>query len=124
MTTEAEMLSIADGEWKAIPRLSRVIPFGYEISPEDPSVLLPIPFELEVLKKAKRYLQYYSYRDVANWVTSVTGRSISHMGLKKRMEIERARRTKAATLKVWTRRIEEAKARVEEFEKGHLGAQG
>jgi len=122
MLSEEDGLSIADGEWKPIPRISRVIPFGYELDPEDPSILLPIEFELRALQKAKKHLNNFSYRDVANWLTTVTGRSISHMGLKKRMEIERSRRTKAQTIKQWARRLEEAKAKVEELEKGHLGA--
>jgi len=122
MLSQEDGLSIADGEWKPIPRISRVIPFGYELSPDDPSLLLPIEFELKALQQAKKHLRNFSYRDVANWLSTVTGRSISHMGLKKRMEIELSRRRKAQTIKQWSRRLEEAKAKVEELEKGHLGA--
>jgi len=122
MLSQEDGLSIADGEWKPIPRISRVIPFGYELSPDDPSLLLPIEFELKALQQAKKHLRNFSYRDVANWLSAVTGRSISHMGLKKRMEIELSRRRKAQTIKQWSRRLEEAKAKVEELEKGHLGA--
>lgn len=122
MLSQEDGLSIADGEWKPIPRISRVIPFGYELSPDDPSLLLPIEFELKALQQAKKHLRNFSYRDVANWLSAVTGRSISHMGLKKRMEIELSRRRKAQTIKQWSRRLEEAKAKVEELEKGRLGA--
>ena len=122
MTTEADMLALAEGEWKSIPRLSRVIPFGYELDPEDPNTLLPIPLQLEALEQAKKHVKRFSYRDIANWITAVTGRSISHVGLKKRLEIERTRRTKASVIKSWSNRIEEAKVRVETLEKGRLGA--
>lgn len=122
MTTEADLLSLADGEWKPIPRISRVIPFGYEVDPNDPNVLNPIPLELEALKQARKHVNRFSYRDVANWITAVTGRSISHVGLKKRLEIEQSRRRKASTLKNWANRIEKAKVRAETFDQERLGA--
>ena len=122
MISEADAIALADGEWKPIPRLSRVIPFGYEVDVEDPNTLLPIPLQLEALVQAKKHVKRFSYRDVANWITEVTGRSISHVGLKKRLDIELSRRRKAGALKSWTNRIEEAKIRVETFEQERLGA--
>ena len=122
MTSEADELALADGKWVPIPRISRVIPFGYEVDPEDPNTMLPIPLQLEALEQAKKHVKRFSYRDVANWITAVTGRSISHMGLKKRLEIERSRRTKASTLKSWSSRIEALKTRAETFEQERLGA--
>lgn len=121
MTSQVDELSLAGGEWKPIPRISRVIPFGYELDPEDPNTLLPIPLELQALVEAKKHVKRYSYRDVANWLSVLTGRSISHTGLKKRLEIERNRRSKARTFKSWTTRIENLKAKTEEFE-NRLGA--
>lgn len=120
--SESDVLALADGEWKPIPRLSRTIPFGYEVDPEDGDRLLPIPLQLEALDKAKTYVKRFSYRDVAQWIEAVTGRSISHVGLKKRIEIDRARRTKATALKSWSRRLEEAKAKAENFEQNKPGA--
>lgn len=122
MINEADVIALAEGEWKPIPRLSRVIPFGYKLDPEDGNVLLPIPLELEALVQAKKHVKRFSYRDVANWIEAVTGRSISHVGLKKRLDIERNRRTKAGTLKSWANRLESAKVRVETFDKERLGA--
>lgn len=120
--SEADNLALADGKWVPIPRLSRVIPFGYEVDPEDPEVLLPIPIQLEALEEAKKHIKRFSYRDVANWITAVTGRSISHMGLKKRLEIERNRRSKARSLESWANRLEEAKTRAETFRQKRIGA--
>lgn len=120
--SQADNVALADGEWKPIPRISRVIPFGYEIDPNDPNTLLPVPIELQALEEAKKHVKRFSYRDIANWITAVTGRSISHVGLKKRLEIERTRRTKARAIKSWTNRVEAAKARAETFEQERLGA--
>ena len=122
MFSERDMLSLNDGEWRPIPRISRVIPFGYELDPNDPNVLLPIVLELEALEKAKVHVKNFSYREVAKWLTGVTGRPISHVGLKKRLEIERTRRDKVKTLKQWATRLEETKAKIEKFEGQRLGA--
>ena len=71
-----------DNEWVPIPRISRTIPYGYELDPDDNFILLPIAIELDMLEKAKKYLKQYSYREVSNWLTTNTGREISHVGLK------------------------------------------
>jgi hypothetical protein len=85
-------------------------------------LLQPIPLELEALELAKRHLQQYSYRDVANWLTKQTGRSISHAGLRQRIDIER-RRKKAATIKRnLAKRLETALSEIERLEKGCIGA--
>ena len=81
-----------DNEWVPIPRVARTVPFGYQLDPEDSGILLPIVHELDMLMEAKRYLKQYSYREVANWLTRNTGRSISHVGLKKRLDNERRRK--------------------------------
>ena len=81
-----------------------------------------MPLELEALELAKRHLQQYSYRDVANWLTKQTGRSISHAGLRQRIDIER-RRKKAATIKRnLAKRLETALSEIERLEKGCVGA--
>ena len=81
-----------------------------------------MPLELEALELAKRHLQQYSYRDVANWLTKQTGRSISHAGLRQRINIER-RRKKAATIKRnLAKRLETALSEIERLEKGCIGA--
>ncbi len=123
MISEADNLALADGKWVPIPRISRVIPFGYKVSEDDPNLLIPIPLELQAIEEAKKHVKRFSYRDIANWITAVTGRSISHEGLKKRLEIERTRRTKARAIKSWSSRLETAKARAEELTEQRLGAQ-
>ena len=40
--------------WLRIPRISKYIPFGYEVDPEDNDWLKPIPEELELLELAKK----------------------------------------------------------------------
>ncbi len=113
---------IEDDDFLPIPRIARTVPFGYEEDPNDPDMLLPIPRELRALEKAKEYLQQYSYREVANWLTKQTGRSISHMGLKKRIDSEQSHKRRSATLREWARRYETAISQAEKLERSRLGA--
>ena len=109
-------------EWHTIARVARDAPFGYKINPDNDRLLEPIPHELEALELAKKHLKQYSYRAVANWLSTQTGRSITHMGLKKRVEIER-RRKKAATIKrKLAQRLEETLKEIENLENNKVGA--
>ena len=83
---------------------------------------MPIPKELRALEKAKKYLQQYSYREVANWLTKQTERSISHVGLKKRIESEQSNKRRIATLREWAKRYKTAISKAEEIERTRLGA--
>src|SRR5210317_2197146 len=113
---------IQDEDFLPIPRIARTIPFGYIEDPEDNSMLLPVPRELRALEKAKEYLKQYSYREVANWLTKQTDRSISHMGLKKRIDSEQSHQSRATTLREWARRYETAISKAETLERSRLGA--
>ena len=64
-------------------RTSSTIPFGYRLS-EDEKTLEPIEKELESLDKIKEMVSsnMMSLREGADWLTHMTGRSISHVGLK------------------------------------------
>ena len=111
-----------DNEWVPIPRISRTIPFGYDVDPDDPDVLLPNEYQLDMLEKASQYLKQYSYREVANWLTRNTGREISHVGLKKRLDNERRRKNKAGSLRRWADYAKKAIAKAEELEAKRVGA--
>ena len=111
-----------DNEWIAIPRISRTIPFGDELDKDDPDVLQPVENELDMLEEAKRYLKQYSYREVANWLSRNTGRSISHVGLKKRLDNERRRKNKVGSLRRWADYAKKAIAKAEEIENKRIGA--
>ena len=113
-----------DNEWIPIPRISRTIPFGYDVDPDDPDVLLPNEHQLDMLVKAQKYLKQYSYREVANWLTRNTGRSISHVGLRKRLDNERRRKNKVGSLRRWADYAKKAIAKAEELEAKRLGAKG
>ena len=106
----------------SIPRVARTIPYGYELDPEDSRILLPIDYELDMLEQAKKYIKQYSYREVANWLTRNTGRSISHVGLKKRLDNERQRKNKAGSLRRWADYAKKAIAKAEEIEAKRVGA--
>ena len=111
-----------DSKWLEIPRISRTIPFGYEVHEEDEHILVPIVNELEALEVAKGYLTEYSYRDVARWLSDRTGRQISHIGLRKRIQKEYQRKSKAATYKAWAKKYETAIKKYEELEEKRTGA--
>ena len=113
---------IKDEDFLRIPRIARTVPFGYEEDPDDPDMLLPIPRELRALEKAKEYVRQYSYREVANWLTKQTDRSISHVGLKKRIESEQSNKRRSATLREWARRYKKAIEEAEKLEQTRLGA--
>ena len=113
---------IADEDFLSIPRIARTIPFGYIEDPDDNDMLLPVPRELRALEKAKEYLKQYSYREVANWLTKQTGRSISHMGLKKRIDSEQSNKRRSATLRQWAERYKKAISKAEEIDRTRLGA--
>ena len=96
--------------------MTKKVPFGYAVHPDNDKRLVPIESELEALEVAKRHLKQYSYRAVAQWLTRETGRYISHMGLKKRVDIEQRRR-KAATIKrKLAKWLEETLAEIEKLE--------
>ena len=109
-----------DNEWVDIPKISRTIPFGYKVDPEDSDVLKPIPDELNKLVLAKRYLKQYSYREVANWLSAHTGRSISHVGLMKRVKNERRRKSQSTSLRRWAKYAEAAIAKAQALETKRL----
>ena len=111
-----------NSKWVAIPRVARTIPFGYKLDSNDDRILLPISTELDMLEQANKYLKQYSYREVANWLTRNTGRTISHVGLKKRLENERQRKNKAGSLRRWADYAKKAIAKAEEIERTRLGA--
>ena len=111
-----------DNEWLEIPRISKTIPFGYMAHKKDDKLLVPIIEELEALELAKEYLNEYSYREVAGWLSERTGREISHVGLRKRIQTEKQRKSKAATYKVWLKKYEEALIKLEEIESKRTGA--
>tara|TARA_B100001123_G_scaffold272217_1_gene302912 strand:- start:154 stop:582 length:429 start_codon:yes stop_codon:yes gene_type:complete len=111
-----------DSEWLEIPRISRTIPFGYKQHETDDKLLIPIIEELEALELAKEYLQEYSYREVAGWLSDRTKRQISHIGLRKRIKTEKQRKSKAKTYKAWLKKYESALKKLEEIESKRTGA--
>lgn len=110
-------------EYVSVPQLSRTIPFGYKKDEENEGWLLPIPLELDALEEAKKYLKQYSYRQVADWITTATGRHLSHAGLKNRIEHEQSNRRKSSTYRLLAQRYKEALRKAEEYEK-RIGTEG
>jgi hypothetical protein len=109
-------------EWVQIPRIARTIPFGYKINEQDPDLLDPIPYELEAIEMARKYVKQYSYREVANWMTTKTNRVISHVGLRKRLMHERQRKNTARTLRQWSEYAQKAIQKAKAIEEARTGA--
>ena len=109
-------------EWVQIPRIARTIPFGYVINKEDSELLDPVPYELEALELARKHVKQFSYREVANWLTTKTGRDISHVGLRKRLMHEQQRKNKARTLRKWSEYAEKAIQKAKTIEESRVGA--
>ena len=109
-------------EWVQIPRIARTIPFGYVINKEDSELLDPVPYELEALELARKHVKQFSYREVANWLTTKTGRDISHVGLRKRLMHEQQRKNKARTLRKWSEYAQKAIEKAKAIEESRIGA--
>ena len=109
-------------QWKRIPKIARLVPFGYEIDPEDENFLLPVEQELDALELAKKHLRQYSYREVANWLSKETGRYISHMGLKKRIQVERRRKKSTTIKRELARRLKKTIQEIEKAETSRTGS--
>ena len=109
-------------EWIQIPRMARIVPFGYRTNKDDTNLLDPIPYELEALELARKYVNQYSYRQVANWLTKKTGRDISHVGLRKRLMHEQQRKNQARTLRKWSEYAEKAIQKAKSIQEERTGA--
>jgi len=111
-----------ENEWVQIPRIARTVPFGYEQNKDDPDILDPIPTELDLLEKARQHVNQYSYREVANWLSTNSGRYISHVGLRKRLQNERQRKNQAASIRKWAEYAQKAIAKAQALEEERTGA--
>jgi hypothetical protein len=111
-----------ENEWVQIPRIARTVPFGYKVNEEDSRILDPISTELDLLEKARDYINQYSYREVSNWLSTNTDRYISHVGLRKRLQNERQRKNKAKSLRQWAKYAEAAITKAQVLEEKRTGA--
>lgn len=109
-------------EWKPVVRIGRTVPWGYVEDPDDKNVLLPVEHELELLERAKKELKKYSYRAVANWLSTQTGRRISDRGLAKRLQIERKRTNNAASYRRFEKQAKKAAEKAKKLEERYGGS--
>tara|TARA_Y100000590_G_scaffold266103_1_gene298895 strand:- start:44 stop:346 length:303 start_codon:yes stop_codon:yes gene_type:complete len=68
-----------------IKKRARVVPFGFK-ELQNSNYLEPVKEELDALKQAQEYLKTCSLRETAKWLHRKTGRYISHVGLRQRLE--------------------------------------
>ena len=93
----------------------------YEVNKDNDRLLEPIRDELEALEVAKKHLLQYSYREVAQWLTRQTGRSLSHTGLKKRIDIERKRKKTITIKRKLAQRLAQTLQEIENLETQKVG---
>lgn len=69
-------------------RRTKTIPFGYNINPDDPTLLIPDEKVLGIIDQARGYYnnESTSFRNLIAWIQVHTGRKLSLNGLKKVME--------------------------------------
>jgi|TARA_R110002020_G_C16204433_1_gene766514 hypothetical protein len=109
-------------EWHTIARVSRTVPFGYEIDKENDKLLQPVFIELEALELAKRHLKQYTYKDVAIWLNKQTERYISSEGLRKRIKVEQKRKRSAKIKRELARRLKETLEEIQKLEEEGVGS--
>jgi hypothetical protein len=109
-------------EWHTIARVSRTVPFGYEIDKENDKLLQPVFIELEALELAKRHLKQYTYKDVAIWLNKQTERYISSEGLRKRIKVEQKRKRSAKIKRELARRLKETLEEIQKLEEEGIGS--
>jgi hypothetical protein len=102
-------------------RCSRIVPFGYKEDPEDPDILLPVEEELIYLEEAKKHLKNYSLRDVATWLSAKSGRSISHVGLDRRIKAEQEKEKEYVNAKRLAKKFKDAYTKAKRIEATRLG---
>ena len=78
--------------------------------------------QMKILEKAKQHLKQYSYREVANWLSTFTDRYISHIGLMKRVKREQRRKNKARTLRDWSEYAEKAIQAAQKLDEQRTGS--
>lgn len=113
-------------DWVYLPivRIGKIVPFGYKEDPNDRNTLLPIESELKLLEQAKKHLEVYSLRDVAQWLSEQSGRSISHTGLDYRIKAEQKKRREGLIVRQLVKEYEKAIKKAKRIEDSALGRKG
>jgi hypothetical protein len=74
--------------YPSIRRKTYKVPWGYDPHPDDPEILIADEEAMDALEQARVYLRDSSFREVANWLTAVTERPITHAGLMVRLKFD------------------------------------
>ena len=94
--------------WFPVVRIGYSVPFGYYEDPEDKDILIPIPEELELYELAKKHLENYTYKDVAAWSTTRSGRKIGPSALHERIARERKNKRDLTNANYYAEKYKEA----------------
>jgi hypothetical protein len=111
-----------NGKWKPVVRIGRHVPWGYDQDPDNQDILIPNVPQLELLEEGRIFMRRgYSLRQVAEWLSEETGRYISHVGLRKRIDTEERRRRALRNLRVYKKRLEQVLAAIDKLENDRIG---
>ena len=102
--------------WYPVVRVGYSIPFGYYQDPDDADILIPIPEELELYEQAKKHLKNYTYKDVAAWLTTRSGRKIGPSALHERIAREKQNARDFANATYYAKRYKEASDKAKKIE--------
>jgi len=94
--------------WFPVVRIGYSVPFGYYEDPEDKDILIPIPEGLELYELAKKHLKNYTYKDVAAWLTTRSGRKIGPSALHERIARERKNKRDLTNANYYAEKYKEA----------------
>ena len=103
--------------WFPVVRIGYSVPFGYYEDPEDKDILIPIPEELELYELAKKHLKNYTYKDVAAWLTTRSGRKIGPSALHERIARERKNKRDLTNANYYAEKYKEACDKARKIEK-------
>ena len=109
---------------QTIRRSSSTIPFGYALDEKNIELLTPIDDELKALDKVIPMIKdkTLSLREGSLWLEFETGRKLSHMGLKKRVEVEQRRKKTLAIKRKFAKWLQETLTEIEKLETRGVGA--
>ena len=108
-------------DWQPVVRVGRTVPLDTSKT-QKTKIFFAHSRRIKFVRKAKKYLKQYSYRDVSNWLSEQSGRYISHVGLMKRVKLEQKRKREASNQRYLAQRYKEALEKAEKIEATRFGA--
>lgn len=91
-------------------------PWGYDVSEDDPDLLIPDSEALELLEQAKIYIKRYTKSEVAEWLSVKSGRPITAQGITRRIQLEQRHKKNASRYRQLEQIAKEAAKKAKYYE--------